>query len=147
MGLKASPAAYSSFLCTMAAFFDDDDAPEASAEGFFTQTESQVRARKGKQRDRDEPERRPEGGSQRRRERMPQPDAYNHNDDDAPDARQEVEFEFEGQDDHNLGNVVQALTARWMNERSSPEILPNDPGGELEDCLQTLLRQAGRLPM
>lgn len=39
-------------------------------------------------------------------------------------------------------NIVLRLSRRWMDERSSPELLYSDPNGELDLCLQTLLRQA-----
>jgi len=48
------------------------------------------------------------------------------------------ELEIEGEQDDN---VVVRLARRWMDERSSPELLHADPNGDLDLCLQTLLRQ------
>lgn len=39
------------------------------------------------------------------------------------------------------GHVVQRLARRWMDERCAPEVLPSDVYGEMDACLQMLLRQ------
>lgn len=39
------------------------------------------------------------------------------------------------------GHVVQRLARRWMDERCAPELLPSDVYGEMDACLQMLLRQ------
>lgn len=41
------------------------------------------------------------------------------------------------------GNVVQRLSRRWIDERHAPELLVHDAHGEMDECLQMLLRQVG----
>lgn len=107
-------------------FFDDaSDNEEESRESFFTQAPS-----------------RPVPGPSRRREVTADIDSgYDRSyrrDETLDDTLDGLDLDLQVEDNEN---IVQRLSRRWMDERSSPELLQSDPNGELDMCLQTLLRQ------
>ena len=60
----------------------------------------------------------------------------------------DADFDFDqelglGETDAGQDNPVVRLARRWMDERSAPELLQSDPNGDMDLCLQTLLRQVG----
>lgn len=69
---------------------------------------------------------------------------YGHNDDNLNDDDDE-QAERQKQLLESEGHVVQRLTRRWMDERNAPDLLPHDPHGEMDACLQMLLRQVSAL--
>ena len=111
----------------MSNFFDENsDNEEETRESFFTQAPT-----------------RPVAGPSRQREATSDIDSgydksYRRAEETLDDTLDGLDLDLQVEEDEN---IVQRLSRRWMNERSSPELLQSDPNGELDLCLQTLLRQ------
>ena len=122
----------------MASFFDDDSQPQQD-ETFFTQTGRVLPNRAAS----------PVAGPSRARRKPSTPPraqkARVYDADEAYGGANGIDDELEVLDPADEGDIVSRLSRRWMNERSCPEILENDAGGELSDCLQTLLLQVRSL--
>lgn len=111
-------------------FFDDNsDNEDEQRESFFTQA--------------------PTAGPSRRQQLPSDIDSGYEKSYQLPREDDTLDDTFDGLDleVEDSESIVLRLSRRWMDERSAPELLQSDPNGELDLCLQTLLRQVSRISL